>query len=151
MQHWTRQGPTSLDNLIYLCTFHHRLVHEGGYGVEGEPGSVRFRRPASQGGDLVELVRPEATTPEAIALDNANRGLESNLILRSPVGMVPTFTGATSSGRSLKMIPDSTTHPIPIQIQIPKFLTPYPVLPQSSSDSTIRIRPETPLILTSVP
>ncbi|MEO7802949.1 MAG: hypothetical protein ABIS18_00375, partial [Actinomycetota bacterium] len=43
---------------------------------EGEPDVVRFRRPASQGGDLVELVRPVATTPDAIVTDNHNRGLD---------------------------------------------------------------------------
>lgn len=36
--HWTRGGPTALDNLTLLCRFHHRLVHEHGYGVENHEG-----------------------------------------------------------------------------------------------------------------
>jgi hypothetical protein len=46
IQHWARGGPTTLDNLVQLCSYHHRLVHEGGFGVErARGGSVRFRRP----------------------------------------------------------------------------------------------------------
>jgi hypothetical protein len=30
---WTRGGPTDLDNLLLLCGFHHRLVHEHGWRV----------------------------------------------------------------------------------------------------------------------
>jgi hypothetical protein len=46
IHHWARGGPTTLDNLIQLCSHHHRLVHEGGFCVEhaGKRG-VRFRRP----------------------------------------------------------------------------------------------------------
>jgi hypothetical protein len=32
--HWARGGETSLDNLVWLCRRHHRLVHEGGVTVE---------------------------------------------------------------------------------------------------------------------
>jgi Domain of unknown function (DUF222)/HNH endonuclease len=46
IQHWARGGPTVLENLIQLCSYHHRLVHEGGFGVERvRGGPVRFRRP----------------------------------------------------------------------------------------------------------
>jgi hypothetical protein len=46
IQHWARGGPTTLENLVQLCSYHHRLVHEGGFGVErGHGGVVRFRRP----------------------------------------------------------------------------------------------------------
>lgn len=34
IQHWADGGETSLDNLLLLCRHHHRLVHEGGYGLE---------------------------------------------------------------------------------------------------------------------
>ena len=33
VRHWTRGGETELYNLIELCAFHHRLVHEGGWTV----------------------------------------------------------------------------------------------------------------------
>jgi hypothetical protein len=46
IQHWARGGPTSLENLVQLCSYHHRLVHEGGFRVEPSGrASVRFRRP----------------------------------------------------------------------------------------------------------
>lgn len=46
IHHWARGGPTALTNLIQLCAYHHRLVHEGGFRAErGGSGAVRFRRP----------------------------------------------------------------------------------------------------------
>ena len=47
IEHWVRGGETSLDNLVLLCRRHHRLVHEGGYGVEWLPrGKLRFLDPS---------------------------------------------------------------------------------------------------------
>jgi hypothetical protein len=47
IEHWAHGGPTDLDNLVQLCRFHHRLVHEGGYTLDraGRDGELRFRRP----------------------------------------------------------------------------------------------------------
>ncbi|MGH2751612.1 MAG: DUF222 domain-containing protein [Actinomycetota bacterium] len=47
VRHWTpHEGPTQLDNLILLCRHHHRLVHEGGWGIRGAPdGEIVFVRP----------------------------------------------------------------------------------------------------------
>jgi Domain of unknown function (DUF222) len=44
---WVRdEGPTDLRNLLRLCWFHHRMVHEGGWSVRGDPaGDVEFLRP----------------------------------------------------------------------------------------------------------
>src|SRR5262245_13068432 len=33
IEHWANGGETKLHNLVTLCGFHHRFVHEGGYGV----------------------------------------------------------------------------------------------------------------------
>src|SRR2546425_2546815 len=39
LQHWTHGGPTILANLVLLCRRHHRMVHEGGWGLRrGEHG-----------------------------------------------------------------------------------------------------------------
>ena len=43
---WSRGGPTDLDNLVLVCTFHHRLVHELGWKLERDrSGEVRWFRP----------------------------------------------------------------------------------------------------------
>jgi hypothetical protein len=34
IRHWADGGETRLDNLLLLCRYHHRLVHEGGYELE---------------------------------------------------------------------------------------------------------------------
>jgi len=46
VKHWADGGETKLDNLITLCGFHHRLVHEGGYGVRStDDGLFVFTQP----------------------------------------------------------------------------------------------------------
>jgi len=57
IRHWTpHKGPTELDNLLMLCTHHHRLVHEGGWDIRGKPDrELVFVRP--DGRDH-EVVRP---------------------------------------------------------------------------------------------
>ena len=43
---WKRGGTTDLANLVLICTFHHKLVHEHGWGLRREPsGEVRWFRP----------------------------------------------------------------------------------------------------------
>jgi hypothetical protein len=33
VHHWVEGGETSVDNLVLLCSHHHRLLHEGGYRI----------------------------------------------------------------------------------------------------------------------
>ena len=43
--HWSQGGPTDLDNLILLCGFHHRFLHEKGWHITRNPDGVfEFRR-----------------------------------------------------------------------------------------------------------
>jgi hypothetical protein len=47
IRHWVKGGPTDLDNLALLCSFHHRLVHEHGWNlVLGEPGTALWYWPS---------------------------------------------------------------------------------------------------------
>jgi uncharacterized protein DUF222/HNH endonuclease len=41
----TRRGPTNLPNLVLLCYYHHRLVHEGGWQVVKAGREFRFIPP----------------------------------------------------------------------------------------------------------
>jgi hypothetical protein len=46
VKHWANGGETRLDNLVTLCRFHHRLVHEGQVIVHAlDDGAFRFIRP----------------------------------------------------------------------------------------------------------
>ena len=52
IKHWADGGETRMDNLILLCRRHHRLVHEGGFGIQKDAGErVTFTDPA---GEVIE-------------------------------------------------------------------------------------------------
>lgn len=69
VQHWARGGPTRLDNLVQLCSRHHKLVHEGGYQVERAGPAFRFRRP---NGNEIPAV-PPPTPARGAAPDRQHR------------------------------------------------------------------------------
>jgi hypothetical protein len=46
IHHWTRGGETNIDNLILVCTFHHKFLHEYGWTVQLDPsGAAHWFRP----------------------------------------------------------------------------------------------------------
>ena len=70
IEHWADGGETKLSNLITLCSFHHRLVHEGGFGVvRTDDGAFIFTRP--DGARIPECGPPP--TPST-AEDGRSRG-----------------------------------------------------------------------------
>ena len=79
IEHWARGGPTTLHNLVQLCRYHHRLLHEGGYRVERRSrGGLLFRRPdgraivprpATEPGDHREPARHNAIAGLGITCD----------------------------------------------------------------------------------
>jgi hypothetical protein len=43
---WSRGGATDLDNLVLVCSFHHKLVHEHGWSIDRkDDGDLVWRRP----------------------------------------------------------------------------------------------------------
>ena len=39
---WERGGRTDLDNLVLVCSFHHKLVHEYGWAVQRSPDGTAW-------------------------------------------------------------------------------------------------------------
>ena len=39
LTYWSQGGRTDLNNLICLCGYHHRLVHEDGWRITGDPNN----------------------------------------------------------------------------------------------------------------
>ena len=59
VRHWAHGGETKLSNLVTLCRFHHRLVHEGQVVVQTlSDGAFRFLRPD---GDTFDSYSSELT------------------------------------------------------------------------------------------
>jgi len=59
IRHWAEGGETKLANLVSLCRFHHRQVHEGGIRVERlDDGAWRFSRKVADSVETFDSVAP---------------------------------------------------------------------------------------------
>ena len=64
IEHWANGGETKPSNLVSLCRFHHRAVHEGGIRIERlDDGALRFVKP---NGAAIDSVRPASRSRLAI-------------------------------------------------------------------------------------
>jgi hypothetical protein len=62
IEHWAGGGETSLENLTLLCTFHHTLLHEGGFKIKRDSeGAIYFQRRPSMDARPSTEVLPWAT------------------------------------------------------------------------------------------
>ncbi|MCC7386714.1 MAG: DUF222 domain-containing protein [Deltaproteobacteria bacterium] len=86
LQHWADGGATRLDNLILLCTRHHRFVHEHGYRVEmGADGKPIFSPPGLRPIPHVWIPPPcPSDAVEAIAEAHDAAGLDL-----TPLSLLP--------------------------------------------------------------
>lgn len=66
VQHWADGGPTDLANLVLVCGFHHRFVHQEAWHIEvRHDGRHRYR--SASGSDAVErVVTPPSASAEAV-------------------------------------------------------------------------------------
>ena len=65
-----------MDNLVLLCRRHHRMVHEGGFGVQTRAnGEIHFTYPDGRGLPPSPDGRFRGNA-ELIKVDNHNNGLE---------------------------------------------------------------------------
>ena len=80
IQHWAEGGETKLSNLVTLCRFHHRAVHEGGLKVvRCDDGAWRF---INKHGQAMFAYAPGHTQPLAdwtrLPAEHAERGIVIN-------------------------------------------------------------------------
>ena len=72
IHHWIHGGATTLDNLVMLCPYHHRLIHEGGWTITGSAnGELVFVAPR---GEQITHSHPPATDPGAIPRRHRRNG-----------------------------------------------------------------------------
>jgi hypothetical protein len=64
IRHWAHGGETSLSNLVSLCRYHHRLMHEGRFTVEMRRSGPIFRRPS--GAEVPRVPKPAPPRPRIL-------------------------------------------------------------------------------------
>jgi len=90
VKHWADGGPTDLDNLVLLCSTHHKAVHEGGFELkQTEQGELRFRSPE---GDVLEPLPPPVSLPPHPVRGLKLMNKELKLSIHAETGM-PTWDG----------------------------------------------------------
>ena len=75
LKHWAHGGGTDRSNLLLLCRFHHRLVHEGGFRVGRQRDEIVFRRPDGQ--RLETLPRKRTGRASALIDAQADLGIDA--------------------------------------------------------------------------
>ncbi len=70
IKHWSAGGETSLDNLMLLCSQHHKLIHEGGFTIQRDyQDHWFFQRPDGRAVPACGY-RAQDTVDEDIGNDN---------------------------------------------------------------------------------
>jgi hypothetical protein len=65
---WRHGGRTNLDNLVLVCTFHHKLLHEHGWTIARRDGAAAWFQP-----DGRRFIPGPATREQPIKIPEASR------------------------------------------------------------------------------
>lgn len=94
IEHWAHGGKTCIDNLVLMCSHHHRLVHEGGFGCRA------VKRRSGRGVRVLFSTPEGAIIPSACALMAAQGRLE-DYRSQSQLEVNPFTCTATDAGSRL--------------------------------------------------
>ena len=76
IEHWADGGATRLDNLLMLCRWHHRTVHEGGIQIERRAeGGWRFVKPDGREFETLPLELPQSYAWSDLERANRAQGI----------------------------------------------------------------------------
>ena len=80
--HWVAFGPTEFWNLLLVCDFHHHLLHEGGWSVQGKPGiDLRFVAPSDEPPHVTRhRTSTPTSTPDALVDRHRAAGFRPQLV-----------------------------------------------------------------------
>ena len=85
IEHWADGGATDLSNVLAVCSYHHRFVHEYGFTLELDAHSNTVTAYDDRGRAIPELASPSAIAPSDlgwpnIAHRNARLGISAGTI-----------------------------------------------------------------------
>ena len=79
VHHWANGGETKPSNLVSLCRFHHRLVHEGRVEIHVlDDGALRFTHPNGKSFDSVAPEHVRAFDWMRLPAEHEERGIHIN-------------------------------------------------------------------------
>ncbi len=79
IHHWANGGETKPSNLVSLCRFHHRMVHEGGVVIHVlDDGAIRFVQPNGRSFDSLAPDHVHAFDWTQLPTEHEVRGIQIN-------------------------------------------------------------------------
>jgi len=99
--YWEWGGDTDLDNLVLLCRFHHRAIHDRGFTLTRDHGTVEVTRPDATPLTDAHHTRPDPTMNPIVARPrepDADEALLHHLIARQAERLLRRTRARRASG-----------------------------------------------------
>ena len=101
IEHWANGGTTDIENLVQLCRHHHRLVHEGGFGVRRGSRGAEFTTP--DGRLIPRQPRTRRGDRSAVVRGNVRRRVDVSAETLRPLTHTPGFHLADAVDRVIRV------------------------------------------------